>query len=213
MTDDLTVDELLFDHAFAKLPEPVALVVSTHLSLSPAGRARYAACRALAGALLETVEPVPLSSDAWSRLERAIERADPIRVEAAPATDPRVPPPLRRFAPNGFESLPWRNLGPLQEVELPLAAAGYRTRLIRLSAGKRVPRHTHEGHEYTVVIEGGFRDEQGHHLRGDLVIADPSIDHRPVADEDGDCLSLTVMDAPLRLTGPIGRLLNPLLRI
>lgn len=213
MTDVLTVDELLFDHAFAKLPEPVALVVSTHLSLSPAGRARYAACRALAGVLLDTAEPEPLAPDAWSRLERAIERADPIRVELGPPGDPRVPPPLRRFVPNGFEALPWRNLGPLQECELPLAAAGYRTRLIRLAAGKRVPRHTHEGHELTVVIEGGFRDEQGHHLRGDLVIADPSIDHRPVADEDGDCLSLTVMDAPLRLTGPIGRLLNPLLRI
>jgi putative transcriptional regulator len=115
--------------------------------------------------------------------------------------------------PNGFEALPWRHLGPAQEVDLPLPASGFRTRLIRLMAGKRVPRHTHEGHELTVVIEGGFRDELGHHVRGDLVIADSHVDHRPVADEDGDCLCLTVTDAPLRLTGPIGRLLNPLLRI
>ena len=56
--------------------------------------------------------------------------------------------------------------GPLQA----LSGIILHLRLIRLAAGKRVPRHTHEGHELTVVIEGGFRDEQGHHLRGDLVI-------------------------------------------
>lgn len=213
MTGDLTLDELLFDHAFGKLPAPAALVVDTHLDLSEAGRSRYAACLALGGALLETAEPVPLGASAWERLERAIERAPALRPARRPAGDPRVPAPLRRLVPGGFEALPWRHLGPAEEVELPVDEPGYRTRLIRLKAGRSVPRHTHKGHELTVVIEGGFCDEQGHHVRGDLVIADASVDHRPVADEDGDCLCLTVTDAPLRLTGPIGRLLNPLLRI
>lgn len=213
MTSDLTLDELLFDHAFGKLAGPVALVVGTHLALSPAGRARYAACMALAGALLETAEPAPLGTSAWDRLEKAIDQAPPIRPVPRPDGDPRVPAPLRRFVPRGFDALAWRHLGPAQEAELALDEPGYRTRLIRLKPGKSVPRHTHVGHELTVVLEGGFRDEQGHHVRGDLVIADPSVDHRPVADEDGDCLCLTVTDAPLRLTGPIGRLLNPLLRI
>lgn len=214
MSTELTADELLLEHAAGRLPEPLALVLDTHLALSEEARSRFAACLALGGALLEEVEPVSLAPDAWQRLERRLDRAAPVRRVVQARPDSRVPAPLRRFAPRGFEALPWRNLGPAQEVELPVGASRrYKTRLLRLAAGKGVPRHTHEGHELTVVIEGGFSDVQGHHVRGDLVIADPSVDHRPVADPDGPCLCLTVTDAPLRLTGPIGRLLNPLLRI
>jgi putative transcriptional regulator len=35
------------------------------------------------------------------------------------------------------------------------------------------------------------------------------VDHRPVAGRSGDCICLAVTDAPLRLTGPIGRLFRP----
>lgn len=213
MSAELTRDELLLEHAAGHLPAPLALVVDTHLALSAEARARFATCLALGGALLEEAEPEPLAPGAWERLARELERERALpRREPAPV-DPRVPRPLRRLVPRGFDALPWRNLGPAQEVVLPIGPPGYRTRLLRLKAGKSVPRHTHEGHELTVVIEGGFTDVQGHHVRGDLVIADPSVEHRPVADPDGDCLCLAVTDAPLRLTGPIGRLLNPLLRI
>jgi putative transcriptional regulator len=216
VSDGLTLDELLLGHAAGTLPEALDLVVRTHLALSPEGRRRYAIYRALGGALLETIEPVPLRADAWERLERALDRADDRRVEAPRATaaerrDIRVPEPLRPYAPEGFERLPWRNLGPAMEFELPIATPGYRARLIRLKGGKGIPRHTHRGHEITVVIEGSFRDVQGVHRRGDLVIADATVDHSPVADED--CLCLAVTDAPLKLTGPFGRLLNPILRI
>jgi putative transcriptional regulator len=33
-----------------------------------------------------------------------------------------------------------------------------------------------------------------------------------VADEDGECIGLVVLDAPVRLTGAVGRLVNPFLR-
>ena len=37
------------------------------------------------------------------------------------------------------------------------------------------------GTELTLVLAGGFSDETGHFLRGDLAEADASVDHRPVA--------------------------------
>lgn len=211
MNGALDLDELLLGHAAGTLPEPLDLAVRTHLALSREGRRRYALYEALGGALLETIEPAPLRAGAWERLEAAIDRIEPIRLPEAGAGDRFVPAPLRPYAPEGFERLPWRNLGPALEVELPVRTPGYKARLIRLKGGKGIPRHTHRGHEITVVIEGSFRDVQGVHRRGDLVIADASVDHSPVADED--CLCLAVTDAPLKFTGPIGRLLNPLLRI
>ena len=114
--------------------------------------------------------------------------------------------------PGRSNSLRWRHYGTAAEAEIPIRAPGYRTTLVRVRAGRMVPRHTHEGNELTVVLEGAFHDEAGHYRRGDLAIADSSVDHRPMADDGQDCLCLAVTDAPLRLTGRFGRLLNPFVR-
>ena len=87
------------------------------------------------------------------------------------------------------------------------------SRLMRIKSGTAMPTHTHEGCELTLVLAGGFSDENGHFLRGDVAEADPSVTHQPVADPGEDCLCLAVTDAPLRLTGAFGRLLNPFLHI
>ncbi len=73
MTEHLTIDELLIAHAAAKLPEPVALIVATHLALSPKARARYARYEAIGGVLLDELEPAPLADDAWLRLQARLD--------------------------------------------------------------------------------------------------------------------------------------------
>ena len=89
---------------------------------------------------------------------------------------------------------------------------GYKTRMMRIKAGTAMPWHTHEGQELTLVLAGGFTDGEKHFLAGDVAAADPTVNHRPVADPGEDCLCLAVTEGPLRLTGPIGRLLNPFIR-
>jgi putative transcriptional regulator len=64
----------------------------------------------------------------------------------------------------------------------------------------------------TLVLAGGFSDGNRQYQRGDFSFCDGQDDHSPVADDDGECLCLTVTDAPLRLTGPLMRLLNPFIR-
>ncbi len=66
--------------------------------------------------------------------------------------------------------------------------------------GARLPSHTHEGSEYTLVLKGGFTDVLGHFRRGDVAIADQNVDHSPLADPDEDCFCFVVLDAPIRLT-------------
>ena len=214
MTEHKSVDELLIAHAAGKLPEPVGLAVATHLALNPAARARYRRYEAVGGVLLDELEPASLPGDAWQRLEAQLDAApaDPELDCRAVADDLRVPQPLRGYLPGPLETLRWRSYGAAAEVELSIKAPGYRTTLIRVRAGRMVPQHTHEGSELTVVLDGAFHDETGHYGRGDLVIADSSLDHRPTADDDGDCLCLAVTDAPLRLTGRFGRFLNPFIR-
>lgn len=214
MSELLTADDLLMAHAAGSLPEPVSLVVATHLALSPAGRGRYARYEALGGALLEGIEPEPVAGDALDRLlGRLDDELEPIPEPVRPwqLTSP-LPRPLRDALPGPLDGLRWRHLGNASEVDLDVGAQGYHCALLRVRAGKAVPKHTHDGNELTVVIEGAYRDAVGHYRRGDLAIADGSVDHQPVADEGEDCLCLTLTDARLRLTGRFTRFLNPFIR-
>jgi putative transcriptional regulator len=215
MIEHQTVDDLLLAHAAGRLPVPVALAVATHLALNAAARARYRRYEAVGGVLLEALEPEALTADAWARMEARLDAdpGEPRRHDPpAPADDLLLPRPLRDYLPAPLHRLRWRNYGPVAEIELPLGVAGYRTSLVRVRAGRSVPQHTHAGRELTLVLDGAFHDATGHYRRGDLVLANGTLDHSPIADEGRDCLCLAVTDAPRRLTGRLGRLLNPFIR-
>jgi putative transcriptional regulator len=209
-------DDLLLEYASGTQREPVALLIATHLALCPQCREQTRGLETIGGALVAQLGPEPLAEDSFARLLGRLdepegsgpsERSDP-----TPGHGPRLPLPLRDYVGDSLNRLRWRRLGPIAEARLLTDFAGFTTRLVRLRAGAGAPTHTHEGTELTLVLEGGFTDVSGHYRRGDVEVADNAVDHRPVADADGDCLCLAVTDAPLRLTGVLGRLLNPFVR-
>ena len=210
--------ELLMDYASGALPEPVALVVASHVSLCSECRAEVERLEALGGAFFDELEGEPLSGDALDHALARLERPEPPTASAprrrAAKADPRVPAPLAGYLEDGLDALPWRSRGGVGEVDLLSDYPGLRTRLLRIKAGTALPQHTHEGTEYTLLLAGGFSDAGGHyHRRGDVAVADASVDHRPVADADEDCICLAVTDAPLRLTGRLGRYLNSFVKL
>lgn len=215
MTTSHVRDELLMAYAAGRVAEPVRLVLDTHLALSPRSRREVRCYEEIGGALLESLPPEPLEPDALDRIMACLDDAAPIppRRPRAGAEDPIIPAPLQAYLPGSLDRLDWVGYGPVAEAELLADVPGYRTRLLRIKAGKAVPQHTHEGSELTVVLQGAFRDGGERYARGDLAIADASVDHRPVAEEGEDCLCLAVTDAPLKLTGRFTRFLNPFVRI
>jgi len=208
-------EELLLDYAAGSLPEPLAVLVATQMTLAPAARHEVARLEELGGALLSELPPAPLAEDA---LDKVLARLDAPAGEA-PATqapreevtarDPRLPAPLRAYLDRPLEALPWRKRSAsVAEYTLLHDYPGFQTRLLRIRPGGRVPAHTHEGREFTLVLEGGFSDRIGHYQRGDLAVATPEVTHEPVADDREVCICLAVTDAPLKMTGPLGRILN-----
>ena len=148
-------------------------------------------------------------------MDRALARLEvPESLEERPEpaeqqpVDPRVPRPLRDYLKGSLDALPWKSRGSVAEAEVLTDFPGIKTRLLRIKGGTALPQHSHEGMEYTLLLAGGFSDESGHYLRGDVAEADPSVDHRPLADPGEDCICLAVTDAPLRLTGPLGKYFN-----
>ncbi|HSA80842.1 MAG TPA: ChrR family anti-sigma-E factor [Geminicoccaceae bacterium] len=210
-------DERLVDYASGALPEPVALLVATHLALCPRCRGVALELEAVGGALLEELPPEPMAADSLQRVLARIEQPHAIpekdQPERAAEGDPSLPRPLRDYIGGTLDALPWRRLGPIAEVQLLRDFPGFTTRLLRIRGGTAVPVHTHRGSELTLVLSGAFSDEEGHYLPGDVEETDGEITHRPVADAGADCLCLAVTDAPLKLTGSFGRLLNPFVRI
>ena len=207
-------DELLLDYASGALSEPMSLVVATHLALAPQARRRVSEFEELGGAMLDDIEAEPVEDDAVDAL---LDRLDGIDVDVPPGPKPvgdaELPEPLRSYLGGRLDDLDWVARGPLEEAELLSGQPGIKTRLMRIRPGAAMPAHTHEGFEATLVLQGGFTDTTGHYRRGDIAVAGDDIDHRPVADDDEACICLAVTEGRLRLTGPVGRWLNPFVRI
>ena len=211
-------ESFLLDYAAGSAPEPIGLLVASHLTLCPACRREVEQLERLGGALLEELHPEPVGQHALAHLFARIEQGE---AEQAPEPRPRhenvpasdLPRPLLDYVGTSLDDPSWRRFGPIAEVKLLKDFGDFTTRLLRVEAGKAIPSHIHSGRELTLVLRGGFSDLNGRYRRGDVAQEEPQTAHRPLADEGEDCLCLVVTDAPLRLTGFLGRLLHPFFRI
>lgn len=206
-------DELLLDYAAGALPEGPALAVALQCALDPATRRTVGRLHDLGGVLLEQEEGPAFGDQA---LEQVLAKLDGVPVE---------PAPVRAFAPRGFEWAPaplvpylgtsprWRKaIGGFERVPIRLANDAHRVELLRLEPGHGLPVHHHVGNEYTIVLQGGYTDATGNYGVGDFAVGPGGQDHEPIADAGEPCIALIVLERPIVLTGPIGRLFNPLVK-
>lgn len=210
--------EHLMGYAAGSLPEPMSVLVATHLALCPVCRRRAEAFDDIGGVLLESLESEPVKPSLRDSVLSQLDLQETAQKTAAPPIDPatldlRVPQPLRGYLDGGLDDIAWKSRGPMDEVRILQDHRGITSRLLRIRAGTAMPQHTHEGSELTLVLAGSFTDGDKRFMRGDVAIADASVDHSPAADPGEDCYCFAVNDAPLRLTGSVSRLLNPFLRI
>lgn len=208
---------VLLAYSAGALSEGVALAIACHASICRSCRNEIERLDAVGGAMISEAGPAALGDDALDRLLARLDEPVP-QAPVAPHLDPQtrtvVPGPLQRYLSCSLSSLPWHRIGrSLEEVRLPLSGSGAKAALMRIKAGRTVPRHSHSGLEYTLVLAGGYQDDDAVFRRGDYAEFDSNHEHQPVADTDGDCLCLVILDAPLRLSGWLGRLINPFLRV
>ena len=85
--------------------------------------------------------------------------------------------------------------------------------LLKGAPGTRLPQHTHSDTELTSILAGSYHHEGGDFVAGDFEEADASTEHRPVVGDDQACLCLVALDGRLKLSGLLGTLLNPFVRL
>lgn len=222
--DPLTIShhptpEMLLAYAAGALSEGAALAVACHASLCRDCSREIQRLNAIGGEIIAEADPHPLSDDAMERMLARLDEPEPdprlaVKAMFDTKTEAIAPAPLRPYLPASLGTLAWQRVGRMfEEVRLPLSGTGVKAALMRIQPGRIMPRHSHAGLEYTVVLAGGYQDNGVAFRRGDYSEHDAGHEHQPVADRDGECLCLVVLDAPVRLTGFLGRLINPLLRI
>lgn len=209
-------DELLIGYSAGTLPEAFSLMVAAHVSVCDTCRAQLETFDTLGGALLEVdhdLGAVEMDENSLDAVFSAIDGGPRARVQPRTSRCSVLPKPLQDYVGGDVNSIRWRPVGSGVKQAILKTDKDATARLLFIPAGSAVPDHGHQGNELTMVLQGGFSDEHDHFMRGDVEIADEDINHTPVADLNEDCICLAVTDAPLRFSGFLPRLLQPLLRI
>lgn len=213
-------EALLLDYAAGSLNEALSLVVSTHLSMSASSREFVKQCEMIGGELLVTeCDPVHVSS---SCLNDVLAKIDG-KCSSSPCTESRhhhrhfdgiyVPSPLAELLPSSQgQRACWHKIIKGMEFIDLLRCDKSLARLLRMAPATEAPSHAHSGLEVTLILDGAFSDETGEYHVGDLIVEDETTTHTPVACPKQGCVCLAVTTAPIRLTGWMGRLINPFLR-
>lgn len=205
-------DQLLMAYSAGQLPEAFNLVAATHLSLCDECRAALGAFDAVGGVMVECADEAALADTSLDATLALISRQKPVADTAARKIG-IFPAPLADYVGGDLGAVKWRKLGMgVRQAILP-TEKGASVRLLHIPAGQSMPDHGHRGMELTLVLQGAFSDGVGSYNRGDLDIETEKTQHTPVAEAGLACICLSATDAPLRFTGFIPRMLQPLFKI
>ena len=205
-------DNLLMAYSAGQLPEAFNLVVATHVSMCDECRAALGAFDAVGGAMVEAGDEAAVSDASLDATLAMIAVQKPVADIAAREAG-IFPAPLADYVGGDLDTVKWRSIGMgVRQAILP-TAKGASVRLLQIPAGQAMPDHGHRGMELTLVLQGAFSDGTGRYNRGDLDVETEKTQHTPVAEAGLPCICLSATDAPLRFTGFIPRMLQPLFRI
>lgn len=205
--------EVYSSYAAGALDPAFCLLVETQSALRPEVERAIARAETIAGAFFESEETVALTENAADTAMAMInayeagERPSPKAIDLAGEGLNELlnlPEPLRETALHSYQSHKWQGL--TQGIRRLKLDAGSRAEveLYRIEPGCAVPRHTHSGSEFTLVVSGGFSDEAGSYGPGDISLNGPENTHQPIGDQDGICFALAVRDGGLKFTGMMG---------
>ncbi len=198
-----------------QMSNALGIMVACHLEACQDCRNRIRVYEQLGGEIIQETPPVEVSGNLLSKVLSRLDEPEPDQSklkQASIVADPRIPRPLTRFVPGYFDQLEWTGLSKsIKEYKLPISDQHYTAKLYKIAAGKELPVHTHKGNEFTLVMDGSFSDNAGQYHKGDFILADTQTVHQPKADDHSDCICFAVLDAPLKMTGFFGRMLNPFL--
>lgn len=205
---------MLVDFSAGNLGTAESICVSAHLHFCDQCRNELMRLDQVASQLMTEAEPQTIDEDLFDSVMSKIDALPeaPTKVEIEEKSD--FPHTVAKLI-NETESAPnWRRMS--SSVDVARVQTGqnkFEVALHRICAGGKTPHHGHNGTEFTVVLKGSFSDEQAVYSEGDFLLRGPGDEHQPMGAQNGECICLSALAAPIKLSSPLGFLMKPWLRI
>lgn len=205
---------MLVDFSAGNLGTAESICVSAHLHFCDQCRNELMRLDQVASQLMTEAEPQTIDEDLFDSVMSKIDALPeaPTKVETEEKSD--FPHTVTKLI-NETESAPkWRRMS--SSVDVARVQTGqnkFEVALHRICAGGKTPHHGHNGTEFTVVLKGSFSDEQAVYSEGDFLLRGPGDEHQPMGAQNGECICLSALAAPIKLSSPLGFLMKPWLRI
>jgi len=209
---------MLVDFSAGNLETAPSICVSAHLHFCAKCRNELLRLDQVGSKLMSEAEPIEvgehLLDSVMAKIDQLPERDANIVPSTSKMSDVRYPHLVNKLI-NGSQSSPtWRRMS--SSVDVAQFATGqkeYEVALHKICSGGKTPRHDHGGREFTVVLKGSFSDEQAVYNEGDFLQREAGDVHQPIGAQNGDCICLSALAAPIKLSNPFGFLMKPWLRI
>ena len=205
---------MLVDFSAGNLGTAESICVSAHLHFCDECRNELMRLDQVASQLMTEAEPQTIDEDLFDSVMSKIDALPegPTKVEIEEKSD--FPHTVAKLI-NETESAPkWRRMSSSVDVaRFQTGKNKFEVALHRICAGGKTPHHGHNGTEFTVVLKGSFSDEQAVYSEGDFLLRGPGDEHQPMGAQNGECICLSALAAPIKLSSPLGFLMKPWLRI
>lgn len=207
--------ELLLQYSNGRLNPALSIGVGVHQQHCTDCQQRISEIESVSGDNLECESDTELSFDGFDRLMNDIEaKGSPLPENIVTSSYPGLAVAqydvelVDKLMAKDFSQIKWKKLtSKIMESEIDIDVPDYTIKLMKLSAGAKIPKHRHRGNEFTVILQGNFKDHSGNYQQGEFVTKGTKDEHQPVAGSDG-CICLAITDAPLKFSGFLGPVIN-----
>jgi len=204
---------MLIEFSAGTLETAPSICVSAHLHFCSNCRAKLLRLDQVGSQFMSQAEPVKLAEDALAQVMEKIDSGD----NTAPKKtnfDGDMPFTVNKLIGTSLINKNWKRLSSSVDVaRFKTGQDNFEVALHKICAGGKTPKHGHEGLEYTVVLKGSFSDENAVYREGDFLLRQPGDVHQPMGSQNGECICLSALSAPIKPTSPLGFLMKPWLRI
>jgi putative transcriptional regulator len=209
--------EMLTEFSAGTLETAASICVSAHLHYCEKCRSKLLRLNEVGAQLMVQGKPVDIDdhdslfATVMTKIDQSVNTRSPQFEERV---DSKLPPAVEKVLAAAPEPPIWRRLTKSLEVKrLVTGQNQFEVALHKIHAGGKTPQHDHRGTEYTVVLKGSFSDEKSVYSEGDFIVRQPGDIHQPMGANNGECICLSALEAPVKLTGPLSFMFKPWLRI
>mgnify|MGYP006079254513 FL=1 len=206
-------ETMLLEFSAGTLATAPSICVSAHLHFCSKCRTSLLRLDQVGAQLMSEAKPLELEDDAFDTVMANVDSSQ--QIAAKPDTKrTSYPFSVTKLMKNNLVSQTWKRLSASVDVaRFETGQNEFEVALHKICAGGKTPKHDHHGLEYTVVLKGSFSDENAVYREGDFLVREPGDVHQPMGAQNGECICLSALSAPIKLTNPFGFLMKPWLRI